>query len=448
MIKKPTLIVLLCAAILGGVAYYFNWKQAKGAATPKDTTKPALAIQPVQVTAIMLTHPSDASSMPIRFERKGMTWTIVQPVATAADQSSVDGLVDTIAGARSQQTEPGTVDRKKAYGLDPARASIELTLRDGAKHTLLVGDKDFTGDSVYVIVDGGQNVLMLPAALGDNAAKSLDDLRDRSVLHIDTSKAASFELKNGSGALAASKMKDQWRFTKPGDSPAGSEAINELLSAVGNAKMVNIASETSDNLAKYGLANPAVALTVTNDDGSKATLLIGKKDGDDYDARDASRPTIFRINGDLFKKLAENYGDLRDKSVVQIDTSDIQKAELHSDAGVIAVSRKKDNNDEWVIDSPADQKGKTAASWKILDPIIALKAEEVIDHPPASVLAQLAKPDYTLVLTKKDGKDVTIHISKPLGDFVYAQTAAGPAVYKLKKQLVSGLSLKGSDVVL
>ena len=372
----------------------------------------------------------------------------MQPVATAADQQSVDGLVDAIAGARSQQTEPGTADRKKAYGLDPPRASIELTLQGGAKHTLLVGDKDFTGDSVYTIVDGGQSVLLLPGALGDDATKTLDDLRDRSVLRLDTTKAVSFDLKNGSGALAASKMKDEWRFSQPSNSPAGSDAVTELLSAVANAKMVNVASETADNLAKYGLASPPVTLTVTNGDGSKATLLVGKKEGDDYDARDTSRPTIFRINGDLFKKLAEGYGDLRDKSVVQIDTSDVQKAELYSDAAVIAVSRKKDNNDEWVIDSPADEKGKTAASWKILDQVTSLKADEVIDHPPANVLAQLAKPEYTLVLSRKDGKDITIRISKPSGDFVYAQTTTSAAIYKLKKELVSGLNLKGADVVL
>ena len=27
MIKKPTLIVLLCAVVLGGLVYYFDWKR-------------------------------------------------------------------------------------------------------------------------------------------------------------------------------------------------------------------------------------------------------------------------------------------------------------------------------------------------------------------------------------------------------------------------------------
>lgn len=448
MIKKPTLIVLLCAVVLGGVAYYFDWKQTKDAATPKETSKPALSIQASQVTGITLSHPSQPNDPPIRFEKTGAVWSIIQPVATAADQSSVDGLLDTIAGARSEQTEPGTADRKKAYGLDPARASVELQLQGGAKRTLLVGDKDFTGDSVYVIVDGGQNVLLLPAALGDDATKSLDDLRDRAVLHVDTTKAVSFDLKNAAGVLAASKSKDEWQITKPSDSPAGNDAVNDLLSAVANAKMINVVSETPDNLAKYGLANPVVTFTVANGDGSKSTLLVGKKDGDNYDARDASRPTVFRINSDLFKKLTESFSDLRDKTVARVDTSDIQSAELRSDAGTIGLSRKKDNTEEWVVDSPAEQKGKTAASWKIFDPLASLKADEVIDHPAGAVLAQLAKPEYTIVLTEKDGKEITIRISKPSGDFVYAQSSTGPAAYKLKKELVSGFNLKGADVVL
>jgi hypothetical protein len=448
MVKNNTLIVLLCAVILAGAVYYFDFRHPKDDSPIKDTTKPAFSFQASDVTGLTLSHPARAGEPAIEFEKRGGKWQITKPVETAADQSTVEGLVDEVAGARFDQSEPGTPDRLKVYGLDPPRTSLEVRMQNGSKHTVLLGEKDFTGGSVYTIVDGGKTVSLLPAVLFDDVAKPLDNLRDSGALHIDSAAVASFDLKNSSGELSASKEKDLWRFSKPNDLSADSETIQTLLGSVGAAKFTGVVAETPENLAKYGLAAPAVTFTTTDDKGAKATLLVGKKDGDDYFARDTSRPTIFRISGDLYKKLAEGYADLRDKVVVHVDTSDIQSIELRNDNGSVVESRKKDSPDEWDIDSPADQKGKTAASYKIFDPLTMLRAEEVIDHPTAALLAQLAKPAITVILTDKAGKLLTVRVSKPVGDFAYAQSSNSAALYKVKKQVVNDLSLKPADAAL
>ena len=57
---------------------------------------------------------------------------------------------------------------------------------------------------------------------------------------------------------------------------------------------------------RYGLAAPAITFTATEDNGKSATLLVGKKEGNDYFAKDFSRPTIFKVNEMLsrsFQKL-------------------------------------------------------------------------------------------------------------------------------------------------
>jgi len=448
MVKNNTLIVLLCAVILAGAVYYFDFRHPKDDSAPKDTSKPALSLQASDVTGMTLSHPVRAEDPAIELEKHGDDWQITQPVQTEADQPTIQGLVDEIAGARVDQTEPGTPDRRKVYGLDPPRTQLELRMQNGSKHTLLFGDKDFTGASVYTVIDGGQSVSLLPSALFDSVTKPLDNLRDRAVLHLDADATASFDLKNSSGELLASKDKDQWKFSKPDNSPADGDAVTSLLSGVASTKFVSVVEEKPENLAKYGLSSPAVSLTAADGKGAKTTLLVGKKDGDFYFARDASRPAVFRIDADLYKKLAEQYADLRDKQVVHVDTSSIQSIELRNDKGVIAASRKKDSPDEWDFDSPADQKGKTAATWKILDPVTGLRADQVIDHPAAAQLAQLAKPAVTAVLTDKSGKQLTVRISRASGDFAYAQASNSPALYKVKKQVVDDLTLSAADAAL
>ena len=39
MIKKSTLIVLLCALVLGGAVYYFQWRSTKTVKPSEDASK-------------------------------------------------------------------------------------------------------------------------------------------------------------------------------------------------------------------------------------------------------------------------------------------------------------------------------------------------------------------------------------------------------------------------
>lgn len=444
LIRKPTLIILALAIVLGGAVYYFDWK--RGNEVKPETFKRAYSLQASDVVSFTLSHPSQPNAPAIRFSKSGGNWQIVAPVQTAADQSVVDGIVDQIAGAEIMQTEPGTSDRLKAYGLDPAQASLELQLANGQKHTLLVGTKSFTGDSVYAVVDGAQSVSLLPELLSTSTARTLDTLRDRAVLHLDSSQVASFSIKSASGEIAAAKEGDHWKLTKPFDTPASQDAVTALLQAVSGGTITSVVSETPDNLAHYGLATPAVSFAATDSKGGRFTLIVGKKDGDAYFARDASRPTVFRVNDDLYKKLTEKFTDLRDKQVVHTASADIQQLEFHNANGEISLSRKTDGSDEWVFDAPADQKGKLASSWKILDPLTGLTAEEVIDHPAPNLLAPMSKPVVTVVLTGKNGRSVTVKLSKAVGDFVYAQASDSSPLFKLKKDALDGFNLKASDL--
>lgn len=451
MIKKSTLIVLLCALVLGGAVYYFQRKSNKTEKPSEDTSKLAFSMPSDDITSLTLSHPGKTDQPPIRLDYHNGEWNIVQPLDTPADQSVARGISDSLAAARISQTEPGTPDRLKAYGLDPAHVSVEFQLKDGTKHTVLMGDKDFTGISVYAVIDGAKSVSLLPLSLYTSADRPLDDLRDRNVLHLDTAKVASFELKNSSGDLSATrqKVKDQtqWKFTKPtGGVLADEDGVSSLLSTIAGAKMTTITSENAENLPKYGLSNPAITFSAVDDAGQTLTLLIGKKEGTGYLARDASRPMIFVISEDLYKKLGETFADLRDKNFVSITESDINHVEFRNANAKMAASRKPGSDSDWTIDSPADQKGKSAATWKIFSALTSAKAVEVIDHPPADIAAKLAKPAIEIELTDKNGTKLTVKISAAAGDFVYGQTSAGHSVYKFKKSQFDELNFKAPDL--
>ncbi|HEX4003596.1 MAG TPA: DUF4340 domain-containing protein [Candidatus Acidoferrales bacterium] len=313
MIKKPTLILLVFATALGLAVYFLDWKRSQNEKPPADTSKAAFSVDASAITAFTIAHPAQPGDVPVQFEKRSGVWWIAQPIDTQADQSTADGIVDQLAEDRFTQTEPGTEDRRKAYGLDPAEASIQFQLQNDAKHTLLIGSKDFSGDSVYTIIDGGQNVTLLPEVLGESASKSVQQLRDRSVVHL----------------VAA----------------------------------------------------------------------------------------------------------------------DLQRVELHDANGDMTFTAAKDKPDQWSIEAPAAQKGKLTPSWKVIDPFTSLQADNVIDHPTSKQIASLANPAIRAVFTSKDGKQVTLRVSKPSGDILYAQASDNPALYTLGKQVLDSLNLKPANLI-
>jgi len=446
MIKKTTLAALLCAVVLGAAAYYFDWKRGSAEKPAEDQSKPAFSIQASDISSVTLTHPAAPGMPAIRLERRKDGWEIVEPLEAGADQPSAQGIADQLADARVSGTEPGSPDRLKAYGLDPAQVSVEFQSQKGAKHTLLIGNKDFSGDSVYAIVDAGKDVSLLPDSLLTSSSKSFDDLRDHAVLHADSSRVASFMLKNSSGEMAAAKQNGDWKFSKPAAARADAQAVDSLLSAVATSRMAGIESEKAENLGKYGLANPSIAFTLVNDAGEKSTLLVGKKQRDACFAHDPSRPMIFRISGDLCTKLAATYSTLRDKLVLHFEADDITGVEIHDAHGTIVATRGQEG--DWKFASPDAQKGKSLASWKIFDPLTALRAQEILDHPPANLAARLARPAIEAILTGKDGTKTVLRVSSESGGFVYAQASDGPALYKLKKEDFDSLNFDAAQLLL
>jgi Domain of unknown function (DUF4340) len=477
MIKKSTLIVLLAAIVLGAAAYYFDWKRGqKEAEKPAaDESKLAFSLQADDISSLTISYPADAKSQPIHFEKQNGAWQITAPLRTGADEPSLQGIIQQLASARIAQTEPSTPDRLKAFGLDTPAVTLDFQMRNGTRHSLRLGKKDFTGVSVYAITDNTKEVVLLPESLLVSADKPLQDLRDHSVLHLVTADVNSFILKNASGELAAAKDQAGWKFSRPSSAPGDADAIRALLSAVANARMVTIASETPDNLGKYGLVSPAISFVASDAKGRTATLLVGKKEAEEYFARDAARPTIFRINQDLYKKLAENFSDLRDKKLAHFDPANITHAEIRNASGTILCTRKSES--EWTFDAPseqndkqkpADQKpanqktgeqkpaakpqdGQQAKSLtldKLFTPLEQATADEIFDHPTPEQLAKLAKPAFTAILADKSGKILKVEISKESGGFVYARTSEAPTIYKLKAQTLTDLNFKAADLTL
>lgn len=438
--KKSTLIVVVVAIALGAFVYFYDSRH-----TPKtsaeETFKPAFSVKPVDFSSITLERKSDTAVL----QKKGANWELAKPVEAKADSATVDGITADLRNLEIQRSFAAGNDLSK-YGLATPAATIEFEDGKGAQHTIALGDKDFSGNSVYALIDNSkpQSIALVPASLLDDAEKSVNDLRDRSILDMSNSQVTALTLHDSSGTIQLKKEQAGWEITAPHPALADSEAVDSMVSSLSTDKFTKVASETPSDLAKYDLAHPEVTLDATAKDGKQFHLVFSKK-GTDYYGRDLSRPVIFSVDSTIYNSFDKKFFDLRDKEILHFDPTNVASITVRNANGLIECSQGK--TDEWSMVQPAASKGKAVQGWKLTDPIENARATEIYDKPSAAILARLEKPAITVMLTDKSGKKTTVEISAEDKDSVYAKTSDAPQVYKLSKQILTDLGFKASDLL-
>jgi len=437
--KKSTLLVVVVAIALGAFVYFYDSKHSVAPPTDEASWKPAFAVNADQITGLTL----ESGTGKTVFAKQGDSWQITQPVPTRADQASINGIVNDLSSAKIRRSFAPT-DSLSKYGLAQPAVTIDFQQKGGVEHRIRLGDKDFSGNVVYALIDASKNVDLLPVSLLEETGKPLSQLRDRSLLELNGSEITGITIDGSTGTVAVTKERSTWEIAKPKAVSADSSAVDSLAGALSTDKFTDVVSESPEDLAKYGLTHPSMSVTAATK-GQEFHLLVGKKNGDNYYARDTARPMIFEISSTVYDGLNKKFFDLRDKSILQFDPAQVAAVEIHNANGIIQCGQGKD--DQWTILQPAADKGKAIQSWKILDPLQNARAKQIYDTPSRAILAHVAKPAIEVILTDKSGKKTMVDISAAVGDSVYVRTTAGPQVYELNTQILKDLGFKAADLL-
>ena len=445
--KKSTFVIVLLAAALGGYVYYSEVrhpteKPAEGAPKPLYSS-----LNAGDITSIQLTRAGE--SAPVVLERTADGWVINSPVKTRADLGNVDSLAGALARAASARTLPADPKRMKEYGLEPPAVTVEFHLKNGQAQKLELGTKDFSGMDVYARQGGSKDLVMLPDTVLTEAARPLLDLRDRAVLELPGWGLTEMDIRTPKSKFQLEKKGNSWDMTEPQQAPADSDAESTLSSSLSTARFTSVADEQTPDRAeeaKYGLATPDMTIHVRNEQGNEATLLVGKKDGNTYYARDASRSLVFRVEDALVKKFLDaSFESLRDKHLLRANADDFSGLSIRSEKLSMTATRTSDG--KWQVQEPADLKGREMNAWHVFEPLNTSKATELIDHPSAAILAKLAKPAVEIKLTNAKGTVTTVAVSAKDGESVYARASTAPTVFKMDSYTLVQLDFTRDEAV-
>jgi hypothetical protein len=299
-------IAVLVLAVLGGVLYWSLHRK-----TPEESAAPTASASPV----ILKVNAPDVTELvikrkgadPITVKKTDGKWQITEPKPYPADQEAVTSIVSTLTLLNADRVvEDKSADRKQ-YGLEPPAVEVDVTGKGTRR--LLLGDDTPAGGDVYAALAADPRVFTISSYNKTSLDKSLDDLRDKSLLTVNPDNVSRVELIKKGEDIEFDRTKDGWQMLKPSAAAADSSAVNDLVRTLSNARMDLSAS--NDAAAKFAKGTGVGTAKLTGNSGVQ-TLEV-RKDKDDYYAKSSAVAGTYKVDSSLGQALDKKPDDFVSK---------------------------------------------------------------------------------------------------------------------------------------
>ena len=246
---------------------------------------------------------------PVTLEKTNGKWQITEPNPYPADQEAVAGVLSTLSGLNADRVVEDKASDRKQYGLDPPTVEVDISGKDGTQQ-LLLGDETPAGGDVYAALASDPRVFTIASYNKSSLAKSLNDLRDKSLLTLSADKVSRVELLKKGEDIEFDRTKDGWQILKPTSSPADSSAVNALVRSFDQRQ-----DGSQQRLPMPGLHLPGqlqLATAKLTGDAGVQTLEV-RKNKDDYYAKSSVVDGIYKVDSGLGQALDKKIEDFREK---------------------------------------------------------------------------------------------------------------------------------------
>lgn len=266
-----------------------------------------------KVTRVDLSSPKGSVSL----VREDNRWRITAPEPLSADQVEAGAVLAKLRELRAQAFLTDDASGVARYlATSEVRISVTEQGAPGPTTILLSPSPERRGGqpSAYAAVAGrGPVVLVDGKALGD-LARSVTDLRDRTLLSdLQPKEVKRLRLRAGGQAVLLERSGDaDWKVLEPARGPAKSTRVEDLLYTLRALRWKEAAVPKAEEPARYGLDAPTLEVGLFRADGTEiATVLIGKREGERAWVKTKASPSVYAVESRQLGELPKIPDDLK-----------------------------------------------------------------------------------------------------------------------------------------
>src|ERR1035437_6455719 len=408
MKSRTTLVLVLVVLVIGGLVA-LDYYQGTSTQELQAKSKRVLDFQSKDIIGLKI----DLTNQVYTLERSGDQLQIKQPLDVRANYGTVSSILDELEFAERNRS----ITEKELKGLTPKdfglqNPRVRLTLRNKkGSMILLVGNETPTKDAVYAQLQGKKDLLVVPKSIYERLDRTLDDLRDRTVIDFQPASATRVEIKSSDRVIELAKSavttnaEPRWALTRPLAARADPRKVSELLSDLSGLRVSDFVSEDPKDIHTYQLDEPERELTVWTGESGK-TLQIGRAPTNDPGkvyAKLKSTDSIYTVPAARVQKFAVQANDLRDAQVLVFSEGDVHGIEvLHGTDKVSLVH----TDATWRIAAPVAAAADDTAVQQLLRRLGGLSARQFTADVATDLDKYgLAEPLATVTL-RRDGANL------------------------------------------
>ena len=424
---RGLLVATLVFLILGGVLYWSDHHKPaeETAKASANIPAPILKLDQAAITTVEIKK-KDAEPIVLTKAASG-DWQISAPEALGADQSAVTGVVSTLSSLNSERVIEEKAADLKPYGLDQPGVEVHVSEKNNKTQRLLIGDDTPAGSAVYAMVAGDPRIFTMASYNKSSLDKSLDDLRDKRLLTVNSDKVSRIELLRKNQDIEFGRNKDEWQILKPKPLRADSFEVGELARKLTGARMEPSGSEDDKKKAAGAFAQGGAIATAKVTDESGTQELQIRKSKDTYYAKSSVVEGVYKVGTDLGQALDKSLDDFRNKKLFDFGYSDPDKIEIHSGAKAYFVT--KGGADWWGADG---KKLDAGSVQELISKLRDLTANKFVD-------SGFTQPEIEATVVSNDAKRVEKVLISKSGNSYVARRENEPALYELDSSPVDDL---------
>jgi hypothetical protein len=266
--------------------------------------------------------------------------------------------------------------------------------------------------------------------------------RSEKVLLFEAEDVESLTLSGKNGPVTLERVDaSAWNMTEPVEALGDSATVSDFLSLLKQLNFIRIVEETPEDISVFGLDTPSLQISLSLKNGKERGIRIG----DDHPM--GGKIYLTRAGEDkvLTASVARNQLDLsvyelRDKSVLTFDTSQVIKLERVRNDKALTFEKKENT---WSLsEEVSTARGDADEILNLINTIRAARIKKFIDERPET-LAPFGLDQPTLRLTLTDSKSDTtfsLLVGIEKDKEYYAKTVSGKNVFAIDKEFFDRLN--------
>jgi hypothetical protein len=427
---RGLIVAVVILAGLGGVLYWSQHRKAPAdnAASSTSATPVILKVNTADVNQLTIKQ-KQADPVTVQEAAAGK-WQITQPKPYRADQETVAGMLSTLSGLSADRVVEDKASNLKQYGLDPPAVELDITGKVQGTRQLLLGDDTPTGGDVYAALAGDPRVFTVSSFNKTSLAKSLNDLRDKSLLTVDADKVSHIALERKGQEIEFGRTKDGWQILKPPSLREDNTALSQLVSGLTSAR-IDLSAATNDAATAFAKGTPIATAKVTADSGTQ-TIEV-RKNKNDYYAKSTGVDGAVKVESSLGTALDKNLDDFRNKKLFDFGFDEPTRIELHSGSQSWVFTR---SGQDWSSEGKKVDASSVGSLVSKLRDLAAVKF----------VTSGFTHPEIEATVTSNDGKRVEKVLISKSGKDAVAKRDGEATLYQLDSTSLDDLAKLAGEV--